>query len=63
MKIRLILDPETTERLAQSACEELRPNALQAEVLLRRILGTWNPDEKYINIQPLQLSNENSLSQ
>ncbi len=58
MKIRLMLDPKTTEKLIESATEELRPIPDQAEVLLRRVLGTWNPDRTFIDIEPIKLRNE-----
>jgi hypothetical protein len=38
MKIHLILDDQMTERLVQSSVRELRPVALQAEILLKRAL-------------------------
>ncbi len=39
MRIRLDLDTETTERLAQEAVRQRRPIIMQAEVLLREALG------------------------
>jgi len=39
MRIKLDLDPETTERLIQAAISENRPVGLHAEVVIRRALG------------------------
>lgn len=39
MRIKLDLDPETTERLIQAAVSENRPVGMHAEVMLRRALG------------------------
>jgi hypothetical protein len=39
MRIKLELDPETTEKLVEAAVREKRPAAWQAEVLLRTALG------------------------
>ena len=36
------LDPETFGRLVKSAVAEQRPADWQAEVILRRALGTWD---------------------
>ena len=46
MRLKLELDPETAEKLAQSAVVEKRPLAWQAEVLLRRALGLPFPQER-----------------
>jgi hypothetical protein len=46
MKLKLELDPETAEKLAESAVIERRPLAWQAEVLLRRALGLPFPQEQ-----------------
>ncbi len=45
MRLRLELDTQTAEALAQSAIRELRPASMQAEVLLRRALGLPVPKE------------------
>ena len=45
MKLRLVLDEQTSEALMRSALRELRPTPLQAEVLLRRALGLPVPKE------------------
>jgi hypothetical protein len=39
MRLKIELDPETTERLVASAVAECRPIPMQAEVLLRRALN------------------------
>jgi hypothetical protein len=39
MRIKLELDPETTEKLVEAAVREKRPAAWQAEVMLRTALG------------------------
>lgn len=39
MRIKLELDPETTEKLIEAAVREKRPVAWHAEVLLRTALG------------------------
>jgi hypothetical protein len=49
-RVRLELDPETFGRLVESAVAEQRPADWQAEVLLRRVLGTW--DEPRIGLEP-----------
>ena len=46
MRLKLELDTETAEKLAESAVVEKRPLAWQAEVLLRRSLGLPFPPEK-----------------
>lgn len=45
MRLKLELDPETTERLIESAAHDRRPVAWQAEVILRRGLGFLNADQ------------------
>ena len=40
-RVRLDLDPETFGRLIKTAVAEQRPADWQAEVILRRALGTW----------------------
>ena len=40
-RIRLEIDPETYGRLIREAVAEKRPADWQAEVILRRALGTW----------------------
>lgn len=40
-RVKLELDPETFGRLVESAVTEQRPADWQAEVILRRALGTW----------------------
>jgi len=40
-RVRLDLDPMTFGRLIESAVAEQRPADWQAEVILRRALGTW----------------------
>ena len=40
-RVRLELDPETYGQLMRSAVAEKRPADWQAEVILRRALGTW----------------------
>jgi hypothetical protein len=49
-RVKLELDPETFGRLVESAVGELRSADWQAEVLLRRVLGTW--DEPRIGFDP-----------
>jgi hypothetical protein len=46
MKVRLDLDAEAAAALIKSGLHELRPPALQAEVLLRRALGLPFPPEE-----------------
>jgi hypothetical protein len=41
-RVKLELDPETFGRLVESAVAEQRPADWQAEVILRRALGTWD---------------------
>ena len=41
LKIRLDLDQESFERLAEIAVAERRPIGWQAEVLLRRAISDW----------------------
>jgi hypothetical protein len=41
-RVKLELDTETFGRLMESAVAEQRPADWQAEVILRRALGTWN---------------------
>ena len=41
-RVKLELDPETFGRLVKSAVAEQRPADWQAEVILRRALGTWD---------------------
>jgi hypothetical protein len=41
-RVKLELDPETFGRLVESAVSEQRPADWQAEVILRRALGTWD---------------------
>jgi hypothetical protein len=41
-RVRLELDPETYGRLMRSAVAERRAADWQAEVILRRALGTWD---------------------
>jgi hypothetical protein len=41
-RVKLELDPQTFGRLVESAVSEQRPADWQAEVILRRALGTWN---------------------
>ena len=53
MRLRLELDTQTTEALAQSAIRELRPASMQAEVLLRRALGLPVPKESLESTQEL----------
>ncbi len=53
MRLRLELDSQTAEALAQSAIRELRPATLQAEVLLRRALGLPVPKEPVESTQEL----------
>jgi hypothetical protein len=40
-RVKLELDTETFGRLVESAVTEQRPADWQAEVILRRALGTW----------------------
>jgi hypothetical protein len=40
-RVRLELDPETYGQLIRAAVAEKRPADWQAEVILRRALGTW----------------------
>jgi hypothetical protein len=40
-RVKLELDPETFGQLVKSAVAEQRPADWQAEVILRRALGTW----------------------
>jgi hypothetical protein len=40
-RVRLDLDPRTFSRLVETAVAEQRPADWQAEVILRRALGTW----------------------
>jgi hypothetical protein len=40
-RVKLELDPETFGRLVSSAVSEKRAADWQAEVILRRALGTW----------------------
>jgi len=40
-RVRLELDPETYGQLMRAAVAEKRPADWQAEVILRRALGTW----------------------
>jgi hypothetical protein len=40
-RLKLELDPETFGRLVETAVTEQRPADWQAEVILRRALGTW----------------------
>ncbi len=53
MRLRLELDTQTAEALAQSAIRELRPASMQAEVLLRRALGLPVPKEPVESAQEL----------
>jgi len=46
MRLKLELDPETTERLIEAAVREKRPAAWHAEVLLRTALGLPFPPPK-----------------
>lgn len=60
-RIKLELDPETFGRLISVAVAEQRPADWQAEVILRRALGTW--EEGRIgrdtpNSQPATLGHE-----
>jgi hypothetical protein len=41
-RVKLELDPETFGRLIESAVAEYRSADWQAEVILRRALGTWD---------------------
>ena len=41
-RVRLVLDPQTFGRLVETAVAEQRPADWQAEVILRRALGTWD---------------------
>jgi hypothetical protein len=41
-RVRLDLDPTTFGRLVETAVAEQRPADWQAEVILRRALGTWD---------------------
>jgi hypothetical protein len=41
-RVKLELDPETYGLLMRAAVAEKRPADWQAEVLLRRALGTWD---------------------
>ena len=45
-RVRLDLDPKTFGRLVESAVAEQRPADWQAEVILRRALGTW--EEQFV---------------
>lgn len=45
MRLRIDLDPETTQRLIHMAVSERRPIAWHAEVLLRRALGLPFPEQ------------------
>jgi hypothetical protein len=40
-RVKLELDPDTFGRLVETAVAEQRPADWQAEVILRRALGTW----------------------
>jgi hypothetical protein len=40
-RVKLELDPDTFGRLVEAAVAEQRPADWQAEVILRRALGTW----------------------
>ena len=44
MRLHITLDRETAMRLQLWASRELRPAPLEAEVILRRVLGTWTED-------------------
>lgn len=48
-RVKLELDPETFGRLVEAAVSEQRPADWQAEVILRRVLGTW--DEPHIGCE------------
>jgi hypothetical protein len=41
MLLKIQLDDQTASRLMETAAHELRPIHWQAEVMLRRALGTW----------------------
>jgi hypothetical protein len=56
-RVRLDLDPETFGRLIETAVTEQRPTDLQAEVILRRALGTWaEPRIGYVASAPAPAS-------
>jgi hypothetical protein len=57
-RLRLELDPESFGRLMRAAVAERRPADWQAEVILRRALGTWDEPQSGYEIHATDLACE-----